>query len=165
MRAAAEALAWFPAARVEALYLEVEGVGRTSLDLAYHLCVHAAEVLRHLPDDAIHPWVLELLEVYDRRGGQGAIRFMQQLESYAPKLRERRSGVRLSEIAQVLDAFTAGLAGRGVLPREPLCYQGVLPGGAPAEAGGRGDGRPRRPGAGPARRGPGGDRRRAGGGT
>lgn len=42
---AAEALAWFPAGRVEALYQQVEGVRRTSLDLAYHLCVHAPEVL------------------------------------------------------------------------------------------------------------------------
>ncbi|MGE5152546.1 MAG: nitric oxide reductase activation protein NorD [Bdellovibrio bacteriovorus] len=112
VRAAAEALAWFPAARVEALYLEVAGVCRTSLDLAYHLCVHAPEVLRHLPDEAIHPWVLELLEVYDQKGTQGSIRFMQQAESYALSLRERRSGVRLAELSQVLEAFTAGLAGR-----------------------------------------------------
>ena len=54
----------------------MEGVCRTSLDLAYHLCVHAPEVLRHLPDDAIHPWVLELLEVYDQKGTQGCIRVM-----------------------------------------------------------------------------------------
>lgn len=112
VRAAAEALAWFPAARVETLYLEVEGVCRTSLDLAYHLCVHAPEVLRYLPDDAIHPWVLELLEVYDQRGSQGAIRFMQQVEAYASTLWERRSGVRLADLAQVLEAFTTGLAGR-----------------------------------------------------
>jgi nitric oxide reductase NorD protein len=112
VRAAAEALAWFPAARVESLYLEVEGVCRTSLDLAYHLCVHAPEVLRFLPDDAIHPWVLELLEVYDQKGTQGSIRFMQQVEAYGLTLRERRGGVRLAEVSQVLDAFTTGLAGR-----------------------------------------------------
>jgi len=112
VRPAAEALSWFPAARVQSLYVVVEGVCRTSLDLAYHLCAHAPEVLRFLPDDAIHPWVLELLEVYDQKGTQGCIRFMQQLDAYALTLRERRSGVRLVEVSQVLDAFVTGLSGR-----------------------------------------------------
>jgi nitric oxide reductase NorD protein len=108
----AEALAWFPAARVEDFCGHVERVGRTSLDLAYYLCVHGPEVLRVLPDAEIQDWVIQLLEVYDRQGTQGCIRTLQQVEDYGRTLRERRSGQRFSDLAEVLDAFTTGLAGR-----------------------------------------------------
>ena len=66
VRPAAEALAWFPSARVDGFCAQVEQVCRTSLDLAYHLCVQGAEVLRYLPDEALHDWVIDLLEVYDK---------------------------------------------------------------------------------------------------
>ncbi len=112
VRPAAEALAWFPAARVESFCAQVDQVCRTSLDLAYHLCVQGPEVLRFLPDEALHDWVIELLEVYDQKGTQGCIRVMRQVEDYARTLSERRSGVRFADLAQVLDAFTTGLAGR-----------------------------------------------------
>lgn len=112
VRPAAEALAWFPGARVEALFGHIERVTRTSLDLAYHLCVHAPEMLRHLPDEAIHEWVISLLDTYDRSGTQGAIRAMQAVADHAERLRDRHATVRLGEIQVVLDAFLNGLAGR-----------------------------------------------------
>lgn len=114
VRPAAAALAWFPRARVESLFAEVERVTHTSLDLAYQLCVHAPEVLRHLPDEAIHDWVMQLLEIYDRSGTQGAIRAMQAIAEYARHARDRHAAVELAAVATVLDAFVAGLAGRGL---------------------------------------------------
>ncbi len=112
VRPAADALAWFPAVRVEAFYRHLEQVCRTSLELAYHLCVQSPEILYFLPDEAIHDWVGELLEVYDAKGTQGCIRVMSQVDDYARTLRERRSGVRFVDLAQVIEAFTVGLAGR-----------------------------------------------------
>ena len=79
VRPPAEALAWFPGARVEALFGHLEQVARTSLELTYHLCTQSPEVLRHLPDAAIHDWILQLLDTYDRRGTQGAMRLMRDL--------------------------------------------------------------------------------------
>ena len=46
----AQALAWFPAGRAELILAQIERVAHTSVELAYHLCTHAPEVLRHLPD-------------------------------------------------------------------------------------------------------------------
>jgi nitric oxide reductase NorD protein len=108
----AEALAWFPAARVELLFGQVERVGRTSLDLAYYLCVHSPDVLRALPDAEIPDWVIELLAIYDHQGSQGGIRALQRVAEDALTRRAGRDGQRFADLAQVLDAFTTGLAGR-----------------------------------------------------
>jgi len=88
VRLAAEGLAWFPGPRVHGVLGQIALVTRTSLELAYHLCTYAPEVLRLLPDDEIHDWVIALLEVYDHSGTQGCIRTMQDLEAYAHGLRE-----------------------------------------------------------------------------
>ena len=108
----AQALAWFPAARAELILAQIERVAHTSVELAYHLCTHAPEVLRHLPDADVPVWVLELLEVYDRTGTQGGIRAMQGVAAFAATLAQNRGCQRLDQARVVLDPFVAGLAGR-----------------------------------------------------
>ena len=108
----AQALAWFPAARVSLILGQIERVAQTSVELAYHLCTQAPEVLLHLTDADLHPWVIELLETYDRSGVQGAIRVMQSVASYAQGLARNRGCQRLDQARVVLDSFVAGLAGR-----------------------------------------------------
>ncbi len=109
---AVAALSWFPAGRVEPMPGQIERVARTSVELAYHLCTQAAEVLSHLPDEDVQPWVIELLEVYDRTGTQGGLRAMQAVAGYAQDLARNRGCRRLDQARVVLDAFVAGLAGR-----------------------------------------------------
>mgnify|MGYP003573401673 FL=1 len=55
VRPSAEALSWFPGPRVERMLVQIELVGRTSLEWACHLCVYAPEALCHLPDEDGHP--------------------------------------------------------------------------------------------------------------
>jgi nitric oxide reductase NorD protein len=114
VRPAAEALAWLPAARVEGLLGQLGRVCLTSLELGYQLCVQAAEVLRFLPDEAIAPWLVEVLEVYDRQGTQGCIRKLGRLEQDAARLCESAGRTTLAERLPVLEAFLAGLAGRAL---------------------------------------------------
>jgi nitric oxide reductase NorD protein len=109
---AAERLAWFPRARVELILGQVELVSRTSLELAYHLCQYAPEALQQLPDEDIHDWVIQLLEIYDRAGTQGCIRAMRDLPGCAARRRERQSAQDYAGTAIVLQALVAGLAGR-----------------------------------------------------
>ncbi len=106
------ALSWFPAGRVELILGQIERVARTSVELAYHLCTQAPEVLLHLPDADVPDWVIELLDVYDRSGTQGGIRTMQAVAGYAQGLAQNRGCQRLDQARVVLDAFVAGLAGR-----------------------------------------------------
>jgi len=108
----AQALSWFPAGRVELMLGQIERVARTSVELAYHLCTQAPEVLRNLPDAEVADWVIGLLEVYDRSGTQGGIRTMQAVASYAQALTQHRGCLRLDQARVVLDSFVAGLAGR-----------------------------------------------------
>ncbi|WP_295399993.1 VWA domain-containing protein [uncultured Thiocystis sp.] len=114
VRPSAEALAWFPAERVEALFGHLERVARTSLELTYHLCVHSPEILRHLPDEAIHDWIMGLLDSYDRSGTQGALRILRHVAEDARARRDLHRQVRFAEIAPVLESFVTGLAGRGL---------------------------------------------------
>jgi len=108
----AQALSWFPGGRVELILGQIERVARTSVELAYHLCTQAPEVLRHLPDAEVPDWVIGLLDVYDRSGTQGGIRTMQAVAGYAEALTQNRGSLRLDQARVVLDSFVAGLAGR-----------------------------------------------------
>jgi nitric oxide reductase NorD protein len=108
----AQALSWFPGHRVELILGQIERVARTSVELAYHLCTQAPEVLRHLPDSRVPDWVIDLLEIYDRSGTQGGIRAMQAVAGYAEALARSRGCQRLDQARVVLDSFVAGLAGR-----------------------------------------------------
>jgi nitric oxide reductase NorD protein len=112
LASSARALSWFPGGRVELILGQIEQVARTSVELAYHLCTQAPEVLRHIPDVDVHDWVIELLEVYDRSGTQGGIRTMQAVAGYAEGLARNRGCQRLDQTRVVLDSFVAGLAGR-----------------------------------------------------
>ena len=109
---AAEALAWFPGPRVEAMLGHIRQVCRSSLDLGYHLCTFAPEVLLHLHDDEIGAWIADLLDLYDHKGSQGCIRAMRRVADDALAIRGRRSGVAFADVAPVLESFTTGLAGR-----------------------------------------------------
>ena len=108
----AQALSWFPGGRVELILGQIERVARTSVELAYHLCTQAPEVLRHLPDAEVPDWVIGLLDVYDRSGTQGGLRTMQAVAGYADALTQNRGSLRLEQARVVLDSFVAGLAGR-----------------------------------------------------
>ncbi len=112
VRPSAEALAWFPADRVLNLIGEIERVSRTSVELAYHLCVHAPEMLLSIADADLHTFLLHVLEVYDRGGTQGCIRLMGQVSEYAKELRAERVGQSFSDVAVVLESFGRGLSGR-----------------------------------------------------
>ncbi|WP_295579906.1 VWA domain-containing protein [uncultured Lamprocystis sp.] len=71
-----------------------------------------SDVLRALPDAEIPDWVIDLLAIYDHQGSQGGIRALRRVADDALTRRAGRDGQRFADLAQVLDAFTTGLAGR-----------------------------------------------------
>ena len=97
-----------------------EVVARDNAELACQFTVFAAQGLRLMNLEAVESWLLQAMDLYDKKGQMPAIRALREVAEFAASQREQQAGVALEEITGVLERFVCGLNGRalGLAPAE-----------------------------------------------
>lgn len=90
----------------------VEVVARSSAELGYQFAAHAPRALALMDEAGAEEWLIHAMDVYDKHGLYPASATLKDVGGYAQRLRDRDHGVEFEEVAQVLELFLCGLAGR-----------------------------------------------------
>ncbi len=89
-----------------------ETLAAANAELAYRFFHFGLPSLRLLEEKDWDGWLQRLLDRYDRRGVTAATAAMQRAGDYARELRGDPRGVRLEQVAELLEAILAGFGGR-----------------------------------------------------
>ena len=90
----------------------IEKISLTSVELAYNFCQFAPKSLQVVDEEHWEHWIITLLEVYDKRGVNGAINSMKNVEGYVQSITHAPASVTLQEVSRILESFVIGLSGR-----------------------------------------------------
>jgi nitric oxide reductase NorD protein len=87
-------------------------IARTNAEMAYQFAAAAPEALMRLDSAAAEAWIIAAMDTYDRDGLYRASALFKNVEEFARTTRETAAAVPFEDVAQVLQLFICGLAGR-----------------------------------------------------
>jgi len=108
----AEALSALPAAHQYFVLHWAAAVAASSTELAYQVVALAREALSTLDQEGMEGWLVQAMDVYDKRGLYAASAVLKDLRGFSRTLRDTRSGACFDEVASFLGLFLCGLSGR-----------------------------------------------------
>ena len=118
----AEGLAQLGAAQQRFVLHWTEVIAKTNPEMAYQFADLAPGGFARLDADGVEAWIINAMDVYDKRGMYPAIAALKDVAEFAERRHEAARGVSLEEVAPVLDLFLRGLSGRPlkVVPGEDV---------------------------------------------
>lgn len=90
----------------------VKAVAESSSAMAYQFALHAPQAFGVMNFQAIESWLINALDIYDKRGLYAAIEALKAMDKYALRYQYREQIVELPDVIGVLERFIAGLSGR-----------------------------------------------------
>ena len=90
----------------------VASISNTSVELAYNFCHFAPPSLQLVDEENWDHWIVTLLETYDKKGVNGAINVMKNVDKYIQSISNAPTSVALQEVSRILESFVIGLNGR-----------------------------------------------------
>jgi nitric oxide reductase NorD protein len=90
----------------------VRRIAKTNSEMAYQFASHVAQAMELMDQDGVEAWIIECMDVYDKKGLYAGVDAVKALASYARTMQEKLTGLALEEIQGVLENFAHGLEGR-----------------------------------------------------
>ncbi|MHB1950013.1 MAG: VWA domain-containing protein [Acidiferrobacteraceae bacterium] len=114
----AEGLAGLSAAQQRFALHWTEVIAKTNPEVAYQFADLVPRGFEQLDADGVEAWIINAMDVYDKRGMYPAIAALKDVAEFAERRNDAARAVSLEEAAPVLDLFVRGLSGRAlkVLP-------------------------------------------------
>jgi nitric oxide reductase NorD protein len=108
----AQALAELTRAQQEFVLRWAGVIAKTNAELAYEFAGQAPGSFRMMALEDVEAWVIQTMDVYDKKGLYPAIAVLKQVRGFAAGAKERASWVGFSEVARRLTLFITGIEGR-----------------------------------------------------
>lgn len=87
-------------------------IARTNAEMAYQFTAAAPEALARLDPASAEAWIITAMDIYDRDGLYRASALFKNVEEFARSAQETAAAVSFEDVAQTLQLFICGLAGR-----------------------------------------------------
>jgi nitric oxide reductase NorD protein len=85
---------------------------KSNAELAYKFVENSAAAFKIMPMSAVHDWLIQAMDVYDKQGLYLAANALQDIEGFALAAREKARSITFANVVGVLDKFIRGLSGR-----------------------------------------------------
>lgn len=108
----AERLAEYSKVDQDRFLESVEQISRTSVELAFSFCQFAPESLQVIDETHWNDWIGRILHAHQDKGMNGAVRTMQDVDSFVRSFTQSPGSVRLEKVSRILESFVTGLSGR-----------------------------------------------------
>ena len=87
-------------------------ITKTNPEMAYQFADFSAQAFDLLDFAGVEDWIIEAMDVYDKKGMYPAIAVLRDVQAFAERRLEAERGVGFGEIAPVLELVVQGLSGR-----------------------------------------------------
>ena len=87
-------------------------IARTNAEMAYQFAAAAPEALACLDPAAAEAWIIAAMDAYDRDGLYRASALFKNVSEFTSASRQTAAAVAFEDVAQILQLFICGLAGR-----------------------------------------------------
>ncbi len=89
-------------------------IARTNVEMAYQLAGQAPHAVRSATPADLEEWIVRAMDVYDKDGLYPACAVLRDVDAFLAAARAGANGVRLEDVARVLEYFLGGLSGRAL---------------------------------------------------
>lgn len=110
--APAQALSKFSRQQQDFVLHWVSVIVRTNSEMGYQFASQAPAALRLMELDGVEKWIIQFMDVYDKKGLYPGCAAVQAVEQFARDIQLKEFGLNFEEVVRILEHFVQGLAGR-----------------------------------------------------
>ncbi|MBT4838686.1 MAG: nitric oxide reductase activation protein [Methylococcales bacterium] len=108
----AHKLSFFDRPQQEFILRWVNITAKTNAEMAYQFAAFASDALLSMDEETIEAWLIQAMDLYDKKGLMQGISALRQVNQYAKQTDQKRKGLPFEDVEMVLSRFVCGLNGR-----------------------------------------------------